>query len=197
MSSLAHLFPNPTLVRVLSLFFLRPEEKFYQRDIAERTGSLLRQVQRALKRIERAGLVTKSREGNRVYYAAERMHPAFDDLKRVFLKTVALAEVLQKALTPMNRKIGLAFVYGSLARGEETATSDIDLFIVSDLKVRELAKILGSVGRELDREFNPAVYPPREFRDKARRGHHFIREVLAGSKIWLIGNEDALKRLAT
>jgi DNA-binding transcriptional ArsR family regulator len=83
-STLAELFPNPALVEVLSLFLLHPEEGFYQRGIAEATDNVLRQVQRALQRIERAGLVTKTRRGNMVYYKAERMHPAFEDLKRVF-----------------------------------------------------------------------------------------------------------------
>ena len=88
LSPLAELFPNPALVKVRSLFLLHPEEEFYRRGIAETTGNKLLQVERALKRIERAGLVTKTKRGNMVYYIADRMHPAFEDLKRVFLKTV-------------------------------------------------------------------------------------------------------------
>ena len=84
------LFPNPALVEVLVLFLLHPEEKIYPRGIAERTGNDLRQVQQALQRIERAGLVTKTRRGNMVYYRVERGHPAFEDSNRAFLKTVAL-----------------------------------------------------------------------------------------------------------
>ena len=195
MSSLAALFPNPTLVKVLSLFLTSPEEKFYQRDIAERTGSILLQVQRALRRIERAGLITKSREGNRVYYTTERGHPAFDDLRRAFLKTVALGDVLRQALAPITGKIRLACIYGSLARGEETARSDVDLLLVGSTTLREVTKYLGPVGRALGREFNPAVFPPREFRKKVAEEDHFIREVLEGPKIWLIGNDRELAGL--
>lgn len=196
MSSLIELFPNPTLVKVLSLFLMHPEEEYYQRDIVERTGSGLLQVQRALKRMERAGLVSKTREGNRVYYTTERAHPAFQDLQRVFLKTVALGDVLRQALTPLNGRITLAFIYGSLARGEETAGSDIDLFLVGDITLREVTRVLGKIGRDVGREFNPAVYPPKEFRRKVNTRNHFITEVLESPKIWLIGNDHEFASMA-
>lgn len=195
LSTLAELFPNPALVKVLSLFLLHPEKEFYQRDIAETTGSALLQVQRALKRIEHAGLVTKAKRGNMLYYKADRMHPAFEDLKRVFLKTVALGDVLREALSPFIEKVKLAFVFGSLAQGKETAQSDIDLLLVGKLSLRELTKLLGPVVSELGREFNPVVYPLEEFVKKARGNHHFIGEVIRGPKIWLIGNEDELAKL--
>jgi predicted nucleotidyltransferase len=195
LSTLAELFPNPTLVKVLSLFLLHPEKEFYQRSIAETIGSALLQVQRALKRIERTGLVTKTKRGNMVYYKADRMHPAFEDLKRVFLKTVALGDVLRDSLAPLADRVNLAFIFGSLAQGRETAQSDIDLFLVGDLSLRETTKILGPVTSDLGREFNPVVYPPEEFKKKARENHHFINEVIRGPKIWLIGNEEELAQL--
>jgi len=194
-STLAELFPNPALVEVLALFLLHPEEEFYQRGIAERTRNALRQVQRALKRIERAGLVTKTKRGNMVYYRAERGHPAFEDLKRVFLKTVALGDVLREALAPLAEKVRLAFIFGSLAQGKETAQSDIDLFLVGSLTRRETTEVLGSIGSDLGREFNPVVYPTEEFQKKAQENHHFVTEVIGSSKIWLIGNDDELRRL--
>lgn len=196
LSTLAELFPNPTLVKVLSLFLLHPEKEFYQRGIAETTGNALVQVQRALKRIERTGLVSKTKRANIVYYQADRMHPAFEDLKRVFLKTVALGDVLREALAPSADKVKLAFIFGSLAQGRETAQSDIDLFLVGELSLRQTTKLLASIVSELGREFNPVVYPPEEFKKKARENHHFITEVIKGPKIWLIGNEDELAKLA-
>jgi DNA-binding transcriptional ArsR family regulator len=196
MSSLTELFPNPALVKVLSLFLMHPEEEYYQRDIAERTRSGLLQVQRALRRIERAGLVTKTREGNRVYYTAEREHPAFQDLQRVFFKTVALGDVLRQALMPQTGRIRLAFIYGSLARGEEKAGSDIDLFLVGDITLREVTSVLGKIGRDAGREFNPFVYPTKEFIRKVNTRDHFITAVLESPKLWLIGNDSELARLA-
>ena len=124
------------------------------------------------------------------------MHPAFEDLKRVFLKTVALGDVLREALAPLADKVKLAFIFGSLAQGRETAQSDIDLFLVGELSLRETTKLLASVVSELGREFNPVVYPSEECKKKARENHHFITEVIKGPKIWLIGNEDELAKLA-
>ena len=196
LSTLAELFPNPALVEVLSIFLLHPEKEFYQRGIAESTGNALIQVQRALKRIEHTGLVTKTKRGNMVYYKGDRMHPAFEDLKRVFLKTVALGDALREALAPLADKVKLAFIFGSLAQGKETTQSDIDLFLVGELSLRETTKVLGSIVPELGREFNPVVYPTEEFKKKARENHHFITEVIRGPKIWLIGNEDELAKLA-
>ncbi len=195
LSTLAELFPNPALVEVLSLFLLHPEKEFYQRGIAESTGNVLRQVQRALKRIERAGLVTKTRRGNMVYYKAERTHPAFEDLKRAFIKTVALGDTLREDLAPFADKVQLAFVFGSLAQGKETAQSDIDIFLVGGITLREASRALGGVVSELGREINPVVYPVAEFKQKAKEGHHFVSELIRGQKIWLIGNEDELKRI--
>jgi DNA-binding transcriptional ArsR family regulator len=195
LSTLAELFPNPTLVKVLSLFLLHPEKEFYQRGIAASTGYALLQIQRALKRIERAGLVTKTKRGNMVYYKADRMHPAFGDLQRVFLKTVALGDVLRGALAPLEDKVQLAFIFGSLAQGKGTAQSDIDLFLLAQLSLRETTKLLGPVVSEVGREINPVIYPPEGFIKKAMEKHHFITEVIRGPKIWLIGNEDELAKL--
>jgi predicted nucleotidyltransferase len=92
--------------------------------------------------------------------------------------------------------VRVAFIYGSLARGEETAGSDIDLLLVGDLTLREASAVLGPVGRDLGREFNATVYPPEEFKTKAKEGHPFISEVLRGEKIFLIGDEIDLKGIA-
>jgi predicted nucleotidyltransferase len=93
-------------------------------------------------------------------------------------------------------KVKLAFIFGSLAQGKKTAQSDIDLFLVGELSLRETTKVLGSIMPELGREFNQVVYPTEEFQNKARENHHFIAEVISGPKIWLIGNEDELANLA-
>ena len=190
---LARLFPNRTVLDVLALLVLHPGERLYQREIADRTGATVLQVQRALKRIVDAGLAEATREGNRVYYAARRDHPAYEDLKRVLIKTVALGDQLREALAPHADRLRLAFVYGSFAAGTESARSDIDLLLVGDLTPRQAAGIFGPLGRELDREFNPVVYPPAEFREKARADNRFIRELIAGPKIWLVGDDDELE----
>jgi predicted nucleotidyltransferase len=190
------LFPNPTLVHVLRILILHPEADFYQREIAERVSCSLLQIQRALRRIEKAGLVRTKKRGNRVYYSADRRHPAFEELKRILLKTVALGDLLRGRLERVGGKVRLAFVFGSVASGTERSSSDIDLLLVGSLSSRELSAILGPLGREVGREFNPVLYSEEEFRRKAKAGNHFVREVISGPKIWLVGSEDDLAKMA-
>lgn len=192
----AGLFASGTLARLLTTFVTHPETVFYQKELADGAGTGLYAVQRELLRLERAGLVVRTPRGNRVYYRANRSHPAFEDLKRVILKTMGLGQALRATLAPLADRVRVAFIYGSLARGEETADSDIDLLLVGDLTLREASALLGPAGRELGREFNAAVYPPDELKTKAREGHHFISAVLKGKKIYLIGDEIDLKEIA-
>jgi len=190
------LFASETLVALLKKFVLQPEASFYQRELADAAGTRLYSVQRELARLERSGLVVKEARGNRIYYRANRFQPAFEDLRRVIIKTVGLVETLQEALTPLRGRLRMAFVYGSFASGQEQAGSDIDLFLVGDLSLREVAAVLTPLARELGRELNPTIYPPEEFRGKFRQGHHFITEVVRGPKLLLIGGEDDLAALA-
>ena len=193
--SLARLFPNPAVLDILALLLLHPDQEFYQREISERIQSTVLQTQRALKRIQDAGLVEKSRRGNRAYYRAIREHPAYEDLKRVLVKTVALGDQLRAALRPFAGQVRLAFIYGSMASGEEVAYSDVDLLVVGQLSSRQAAKILGPLGRNLGREFNATVYPEKEFRGKARKGNQFLKQVMSDPKIWLVGDDDELAAL--
>jgi len=190
------LFASRTLARLLTTLLTRPDTAFYQKELVNDARTGLYAVQRELARLERAGLVVKTPRGNRVYYRANRSHPAFEDLKRVILKTMGLGHALRAALTPLANRVRVAFIYGSLARGEERAGSDIDLLLVGELTLRDASAVLGPVGRNLGREFNATVYTPEEFRTKATEGHHFISAVLKGEKIYLIGDEIDLKGLA-
>lgn len=161
----------------------------------ESTGITLIQVQRALKRLEGIGLISKTKSGNRIYYTANKNHPAFEDLKRVLIKTVLFGDLLKKALVPYLDKIHFVFIYGSLASGNETASSDIDLFIIGDLGLRDVASVLSEIQQTLRREINPTVYPEVEFRRKLKEQNPFIKEVLSQPKLWLIGDENEFAKM--
>jgi len=117
-------------------------------------------------------------------------------LKSLITKTVGVAETLHNALTPLADRIVIAFVYGSIARGEEKRQSDIDLLVVGSASFSEVVKALHSAQETLGREINPTVYPVEEFRSRIAEEHYFIRDVLSGEKIFVIGDEHELKRLA-
>jgi predicted nucleotidyltransferase len=189
------LFASRTLARLLTVFLAHADKDFYQKELADKTGAGLYAVQRELARLEKTGLVFRTPRGNRVYYRANRKHPAFEDLKRVVLKTMGLGEALRSALAPLAGRVRVAFIHGSFARGEEIPESDMDVLLVGNLSLREVSAILGPVGRELGREFNPTVYTPGEFRAKAREGHHFVAELLKSEKIYLIGDGHEIERI--
>ncbi len=194
-SALHELLASRTLVPLLKTLLLNPDQLFYQRELAGIAQARLYSVQSELGRLERIGLITKVRRGNRAYYQADRRHPLFVDLKNIVLKTVALGDAIRAALSRDAGAIRLAFIYGSYAAGEERSTSDIDLLLVGNLTLKESAAILGPVGRDLGREINPVLYQAAEFRRKIKDGNHFLKEILDGPRIFLIGDEDGLAAL--
>lgn len=195
-SPLARLFPNPAVLDVLALLFLNPEAEFYQREIAQRVGCTTLQVQRALGRITDAGLLIERRTGQRVYYRARREHPVAEELKSLVLKTVGLGDRLRAALVPFSEGLRIAFVFGSVASGTEGVSSDVDLLCIGNLNAKEAARVFGPLGREMRREFNPLLFTVSEFQQKHHSDNTFLKRVLDGPKIWLIGDDDELAKLA-
>jgi predicted nucleotidyltransferase len=195
MNPFLKLFANPSLAETLGLFLLNPEEEFYQAHIVKKIGHGLIQVQRALKILEEIGLISSLKRGRMVYYRAIRTHPGFEDLKKLFFKTLALGESIRKALMLFHSKIYWAFIFGSVARGDESTDSDIDLFIIADLTLRELSKALGPLSKELQRELNPILFSREEFLKRFSDKDHFIIEVTNAKKIWILGDENEFKNM--
>ncbi|HLC40365.1 MAG TPA: nucleotidyltransferase domain-containing protein [Methylomirabilota bacterium] len=190
---LVGLFSGRAVAALLKLFFLHPTRDFYQRELSHLIDERLFLVQKALTKLVQSGLISRVSSGNRVYYRANQGHPAFGDLKAVILKTIGLGDVLRAELTRLKDKIKIAFLYGSVARGEETGTSDIDIMLIGNLSGREVASILSPIKKELNREINPSVYSEEEFRTKARERHTFITTVLHEPKLFLLGDGRALE----
>lgn len=187
------LFAGRAIVALLRLFILSPTRDFYQREVAELTGERLFLIQRGAARLVQAGIIEQAWRGNRVYYRANQSHPAFQDLKAVILKTIGMGDTLRAQLDKVRDRVKIAFVYGSVARGEETASSDIDLVLIGNLSNREVASVLAPVKKILNREINPSVYSPTEFRKKVKERHPFLTTVLKEPKLLLLGDERGLK----
>jgi predicted nucleotidyltransferase len=179
-----------TQQRVLSLIFGQPDRVFLQRDLIEQARSGSGAVRRELDRLVESGLVTVARVGSQKHYQANPQSPVFEDLRSIIRKTSGLTDPLREALAPLKKKIKTAFVYGSVARGEEHAKSDIDLMIVSDdLTLEEVIRRLLPVEKLVTRTINPTLYTTDEFETGAKSA--FLRKVLAGQRIVLIGSDDA------
>lgn len=176
---------------ILALLLLHPGESFHVREIARMTGKPANTLYRELSTLAKAGLLLRRTQGNQVHYEANTANPIYEELRGILKKTTGVADVLRFALEPLADRIGLAFVYGSIASGKEGARSDVDVMLVGDgLKFEEAVHALAPAEEILRREINPHVYGIREFRTKAKRNEPFLARVLAGPKIMLSGDLD-------
>jgi predicted nucleotidyltransferase len=188
------LFSSTARVKVLALLLLNPETSFYQREISTLTDLPIRAVQREVERLQTLGLLTSFPKGNQVHYQVNRDFFLFPELKSIFLKTVGLTALLGGALKEVEN-IALAFIYGSYAADQESTASDIDLLVVGTLSSRALHTTLQEAEKLTRRQINYTLFSPEEFRARARTGDGFLQNVLTGPKLFLIGDEDALRAL--
>lgn len=186
--SLADALFSSTQQRVLGLLFGQPQQSFFANEIIARLGAGTGAVQRELKKLAGSGLVTVSRVGNQKHYQANPASPIFAELCALVRKTVGLAEPLRQALEPQRQAIKLALVYGSVAKGQETAVSDVDLLLVSDtLTLEAVYRLLADAEQALTRKINPTLYNLEEYRRRLGKGSPFLKRVLAGDTLVLIG----------
>ncbi len=185
-----------TRCAILALLFTHADEGFYLRQIVRTTGAGLGATQRELKTLAGAGMIQRDQRGQQVYYRANARCPVFRELKNLVAKTIGGGELLRAALAPLSDRIEVAFLYGSFAEQRERRGSDIDLFIVGRVSFSDVLAALEGAETRLDREINPTVYPVEEFRTKLQSGHHFLTSVLKEKRIFILGNEHGLERLA-
>lgn len=181
---------------VLGLLYGHPDEQFYLRQIVRAAGGGVGAIQRELRELTAAGIVRRLERGRQVYFQANHDCPVFEELRAVVRKTAGTAAVLRGALAALGEAVQLAFVFGSVAAGSERQASDLDLLVVGTASFADVVGALSTAQTQLRREINPAVYPPTEFRSKLAAGHHFLRSVLAGPKVFVIGGERELAELA-
>jgi predicted nucleotidyltransferase len=180
---------------ILSLLHGHTDEAFYLRQIAKATRAGLGAVQRELNQLTGAGIISRTVKGRQVYYQANEKCPIFNELKSIVRKTFGLADVLRQSLTPKADEVRLAFIFGSVARSADDRRSDIDVIVVGKISFGDVVSLLSPAEEILGREVNAVVYPVAEFRKKVREDHHFVKTVLEGEKIFLIGDEKELRRM--
>lgn len=181
---------------VLTLLYSHPDESFYLRQIARTTGAGMGALQRELKQLSEAGVIQRSEIGQQAFFKANEDCPVFNELRNLIIKTFGVADIVRLALSALADKIELAFIFGSIISGEFKQSSDLDVMVIGKIEFAEIVAALTPVQETLAREINPSVYPPEEFRSKLAGGHHFLKTVLSAPKIFLIGNENELEKLA-
>ena len=190
-TSLADVLFTSTQQRVRALLLGQPSRSFFASELSQLAGSGSGAVQRELKRLGDSGLVTVTRIGKQKHYQANPSSPVFAELRSLVIKTVAMVDPLRHALDPLAKQISLALVYGSVAKGSDTAASDIDLLVVADdLTLEGLYAALATVEPTLGRKINPTLYTRLEFANRKSSGNAFLTRVLVGDHLVLIGNVD-------
>ena len=194
MGILAEILSSKVRAEVFRLLFGLNDDALHMREIERKSGFAIGTIQTEMKKLHRLDLVIKKRDGNRLYYRANRQHPIFSEIHALVIKTVGLLDVLKGALSA-EKSIRVAFVFGSLAEGLEKAGSDIDLMVIGDLGLRLLTRLLQGVTEKVGREMNPYILTPKEFSHRRFENEHFLTRVLSDSKLFVIGNEDDLKTM--
>jgi predicted nucleotidyltransferase len=190
-TSLADALFTTTQQRILALLFGQSSRSFFASELIELTGSGSGAVQRELKRLASSGLVTVRRIGRQKHYAANPDCPVFEELCALVRKTVAMVDPVRQALEPLAERIDLALLYGSVIKGTDTASSDIDLLLVADdLTLETLYAALAPVESVLDRKISPTLYTRTEFETRRAAGNAFLKRVFEGEHLVLIANEN-------
>lgn len=183
------LFTN-TQQRVLSCLFGQPERSYFANELINITGAGSGAVQRELKRLSESGLVTSEMRGNQRHFQANPKSPIFHEVRQIVQKTFGLAHPIREALAPYREAIQCAFIFGSIAKKQDTATSDIDLFVISDvLSNADLINQLLATEVRLGRGINTTIYTAADVRQRLRSGNAFLKRILDQPKIWIIGND--------
>jgi predicted nucleotidyltransferase len=179
--------------RVLGILFGQPERSFLSNEVIRLANGGTGAVHRELKRLDASGLVTVRTVGRQKHYQANRDSAIFEELHGLVVKTVGLVEPLKQALAPLADRVQVAFVYGSLAKGTDTAASDVDLMIVSDrLSYTDAYAALIEAEAALGRPINPTILTATEWREKVADGNHFMQRVASQPKLFVVGSDDDL-----
>jgi predicted nucleotidyltransferase len=184
-----------TRSRLLATLYDKPDTPFFVRQLARQIQGSAGTVQRELMTLASAGLITRNSREHQVLYQANLNHPIFLELHSLLAKTTGIFAMLGEALSPLVAQIEFAFVYGSFARGEEKASSDIDLMVVGEIELDPLLQILAPVEHRLSRPINPTIYARQELRQKLHTENHFLKATQAGPLIFLIGDEDEFRKV--
>lgn len=179
---------------ILAATLMQPEKAWYVSELARRMKVPPSSLQRELSNLTDAGILIRRKEGQMAYYQANRDAPVFPDLRGLLLKTAGVVDVIADALAPVRKKVRMAFVYGSLASGEERSDSDADLMVVGNLAPADLALPLRRATSLLGRPINPTVYAPAEFEAKRKSKDHFLTVVLDKPRLMVIDDGYELER---
>jgi predicted nucleotidyltransferase len=195
-NSIGNVLFTKTQQKVLGLLFGKPDQSFYLNEITKLSQMGRGTIKRELERMEAAGIVVKKRIGNQKHYQANPECPVYSELMGIARKTFGVADVIKNALNSILDEVALAFIYGSVAKGEDTAKSDIDLLIVSnELTYSEVMERLLDSETSIGRPINPTIYNVDQIEKKLKQDNAFVSRVMEQPKIWIKEDEDVYRTI--
>lgn len=192
-SSVGDALFTKTQQRVLALLYGRTDRSFYLNEIVRIADIGRGAVSRELSKLSKAGLLVLSHQGNQTHYQANKDNPIFNELKQIVQKTFGIADLVRAALAPLLPRVEQAFIYGSMAKGDDHAASDVDVMLVGDdLSYGNIMQMLEEVEGRLQRTINPTLYSPAEFLKRKAESQSFITRVLEQPQIDLLLTEQGM-----
>jgi len=186
---------SPTRQAILTTLFLRPEKDWYLSELAASLGTGPSSLQREIDALVRVGILEKRVDGRRTYIKANQDSPIYPELHGLVEKTSGIVPMLREAIAS-TKGLKVGFIYGSVARGEEGASSDVDLMLIGSLSTMDISPKLRVVEKAVGRQINPTVFSRDEFAKSLTQKNHFLRTVMRNKKIMLVGTEDELEAIA-
>jgi predicted nucleotidyltransferase len=180
-----------TQQKVLGLLYGQPYTSFYLNEIVRLSDIGRGTIKRELERMTASGIIIQKRIGNQNHYQANESCPVYQELLGIVRKTFGIADVIKTALTPIFDRILFAFIYGSIAKSEDSSKSDIDLLVISDkLTYSEVMERLIEVEGSLGRVVNPTIYDLNQIKRKLKQDNAFVARIIEQPKIWIKEDQD-------
>lgn len=185
---LADFLTSNSRAEILRLLFSGNDEEFYLREIEKLSTIGLNSLQKEVKHLAKIDLILQRKNGNRIYYSANKEHPLYPELISIVEKTVGTVFLLRNKL--MSQEIQCVFIFGSIAKNKDKALSDIDLVVIGNIKMRSLSKLLSGIQERIGREINPHIFTEIEFKNRINKKDHFVLSILKEKIKPVIGNLD-------
>lgn len=185
------IFKSKARLAIFRLYFTNPDKSFYLRELERELDIPVSMLRKELINLEKDGLFISSRTGNLLYYSLNKKYPLYNEIKSIVFKTIGIRGTLSKKLSSL-KNIDVAFIYGSYAKNQDRAKSDIDLFLIGNIDENRLLEKVNKLEKEFKREINYSLYSRKDFKKKKEQKDSFIEDVLENKKVFLIGEEDDL-----
>jgi len=193
MNTLKKIFSSKVRASFFEILFGIDSNELHLREIQRRSDLAIETVRQEAKNLESLELICKRKDGNRTYYKANKVHPLYEEIHRIVIKTSGLKDVLKIDLD--SKEIQFAFIFGSIANSTSNSESDIDLYIIGDIGLRKVSNLITNSAITLNREINPHTSTLQEFKGRLSTGDHLISQVFNSPKLMIKGTEDELRRL--